>query len=95
MKSMDHQITNWGDEDVTSIWQAEHREQVREPHVSQRRDELKSKKTLFPRQTKVITNLAPFVNNARLLVFARRANKQPGQTNFTYLRLTQCHAVHS
>jgi hypothetical protein len=39
---MDHQITNWGNEDVIAVWQAEHRELVTEPHASPRRNELKS-----------------------------------------------------
>jgi len=92
---MDHQITNWGNKDVTSVWRAEHREQGTEPHVSPRRNELKSTNCFSE------TNESNYEFSALCdqptPVSVRKAYQQSNlaKTNFTYLRLTQCHAVHS
>jgi hypothetical protein len=86
MKSMDHQITNWGDEDVTSVWQPQHREQLREPHVSPRRDELKTKNSFS--ETDESNHESSALCEQPTPVSFRKARQQTTWTNQLYLPST-------
>jgi len=90
---MDHQITIWGKEDVTSVWQAEHREQVTEPHVSPRRNELKSTNSFSETNESNYKYSVLCDQPTPVSVLNAYQQSHLDKTNFTYLQLTQCQSL--